>query len=542
MDDALSEKLCARLTGTIAKKSADNFYKDFLLHNNSICEYHFNEMKQIVSFPAMDEWRKTLVTGENTKEQSDILLSLVCFQKADVPSPQRLPTKRLVTAHDKACHLFHTTFHSEADNKCIDVAMSNFPTMAIFMAREADVKKRKNQRKSVLDVRDTDKQLHCLAAVNYFREGQHTQVLWLATTMEEPPEDSIHVMWQGRGLATYLLCLLVKQHTGIEADMKNSILSLQASNERDNDAVVRFYLKVGFICHKGLPDNGLSRTSKGFQDAVKKFPAIWVHAKEQHMSFFCLCQGRLKLLLLKNLPQVDDHSTKTWKDYQYARFPWQHPSLRRIEQYFDNRPIFQCLSGDPLPLTDRPFIATRSPSKIAGTIEGEQRTGMNDHSWLRTDEIQFICALLLRNHESNRLFHVLGPTITHQISILYKSFQRAKEGTQTEKEKREYENNMDVILKYIDSRLDILQHKFLVFLCNVRHMHWLSVVVVNPFLVLEQEEQQQKENQDTLLEVTDCVGGWCVLNSIQHNKEKEKMVSREPLKQKMRHQWEFVYF
>ena len=88
MDDALSEKLCARLTGTVAKKSADNFYKDFLLHNNSICEYHFNEMKQIVSFPAMDEWRKTLVTGENTKEQSDILLSLVCFQKADVPSPQ----------------------------------------------------------------------------------------------------------------------------------------------------------------------------------------------------------------------------------------------------------------------------------------------------------------------------------------------------------------------------------------------------------------------------------------------------------------------
>ena len=45
-------------------------------------------MKQIVSFLAMDEWHKTLVTGENTKEQSDILLSLVCFQKADVPSPQ----------------------------------------------------------------------------------------------------------------------------------------------------------------------------------------------------------------------------------------------------------------------------------------------------------------------------------------------------------------------------------------------------------------------------------------------------------------------
>jgi hypothetical protein len=39
MDDALSEKLCARLTGTMAKKSADNFYKDFLLQNNPICEW-----------------------------------------------------------------------------------------------------------------------------------------------------------------------------------------------------------------------------------------------------------------------------------------------------------------------------------------------------------------------------------------------------------------------------------------------------------------------------------------------------------------------
>ena len=60
-------------------------------------------------------------------------------------------------------------------------------------------------------------ELHCLAAVNYFREGQHTQVLWIATTMEKPPEDSIHVVWQGHGLAAYLLCMLVKQHTVLES-------------------------------------------------------------------------------------------------------------------------------------------------------------------------------------------------------------------------------------------------------------------------------------------------------------------------------------
>jgi hypothetical protein len=140
------------------------------------------------------------------------------------------------------------------------------------------------------------------------------------------------------------------------------------------------------------------------------------------MSFFCLCQGRLKLSLKKNLPLFDDNSTKTWKDYTYARFPWEHPSLLRIEQYLDNLPIFQCLSGDPLPLTDHPFVDTRSPSKIAGSIEGEQRTGMNDKSWLRTDEIRFICALLLHNPESNRFFHVLGPMITNRMSIVYDVF------------------------------------------------------------------------------------------------------------------------
>jgi hypothetical protein len=74
--------------------------------------------------------------------------------------------------------------------------MANFPTIAIFMSQvdDQDLKKMQNFSKSLLDVRDRSS-IHCLAAVNYFQDGSHTQVLWLATTLEAPPMDSIHVMW-----------------------------------------------------------------------------------------------------------------------------------------------------------------------------------------------------------------------------------------------------------------------------------------------------------------------------------------------------------
>jgi hypothetical protein len=51
--------------------------------------------------------------------------------------------------------------------------------------------------------------------------------------------------------------------------------------------------------------------------------------------------------------------------------------------------------------------------------------------------------------------------------------------------KRTYQTNLDAIFKYIESRLDILEHKFLVFPCNTSTNHWLLEVVINPFLVVE---------------------------------------------------------
>jgi len=49
-EDAVSKKLCACLTGTVARKSADNFYNEFLLTNTHMCEYHFKELKEIYNF------------------------------------------------------------------------------------------------------------------------------------------------------------------------------------------------------------------------------------------------------------------------------------------------------------------------------------------------------------------------------------------------------------------------------------------------------------------------------------------------------------
>ena len=96
--------------------------------------------------------------------------------------------------------------------------------------------------------------------------------------------------------------------------------------------------------------------------------------------------------------------------------------MKKIEQYIDARPILSGLSGDALPLTDRPLSTQRSMSRMSGQIVGECRTMLNSTSWLSTDEIQFLLAFLMHNHdhdESNSgVFHVLAPFITHKAALV----------------------------------------------------------------------------------------------------------------------------
>jgi hypothetical protein len=121
------------------------------------------------------------------------------------------------------------------------------------------------------------------------------------------------------------------------------------------------------------------------------------------MSFFQLHHGQLNLpkqqTKIDLTPESDSRSASTWKLYNYAKFPWPSSSIKRIEQYIDAHPILSGLSGDALPLTDRPLSTQRSMSRMSGQIVGECRTMLNSTSWLSTDEVQFLLAFLMRNHD-----------------------------------------------------------------------------------------------------------------------------------------------
>ena len=282
------EKLCARLIGSVGDRPADTFYQEFNLETPTVfAEFYFKEMMEIYHFPGMEGWPIVMDRPSSMKKQvrlpPKIYLSLVVFKPPGaVPSSKGASTlikSRVELALTKARDMVSSCFNSKEDHHCIKVAMDKYPTIAIFMCQVLDQtqevkRKRKTKndqiRKSILDVKDASS-LHCLAAVNYFTVGQKTVVLWLATTLQKPPVHSIHVTWRKIGLATYLLCMLVKQHTKY-GDLFDSVICLQSSQNR-NDSARSFYLSLGFQVHdEYVRDNGLSQTHPAFQGAVGKNP------------------------------------------------------------------------------------------------------------------------------------------------------------------------------------------------------------------------------------------------------------------------------
>jgi hypothetical protein len=194
----------------------------------------------------------------------------------------------------------------------------------------------------------------------------------------EPPIQSVHHQWRKLGLATYLLSILVKQHTGIgDGKLNESIISLQASSERGNP-VRSFYIKLGFTSYD-QEDNGLSMLGLSFQNAVTRIPEAWVSPKKQKMSLFWLYGGNLKVVpATVNLTMDEPVPKSTWNNYGYARFPYKAESMRTIESFVDDYPILNGLSLGRLPLTDRPFMPKISPSSLSGLIVGECRSSMNE--------------------------------------------------------------------------------------------------------------------------------------------------------------------
>ena len=381
-----------------------------------------------------------------------------------------------------------------------------------------ETKLRKSQFKSIFDLNGSSL-LQCLAVVVYFREETHTQVLWLSTTLEAPPKDSSHVIWRKMGLATYLLCMLVKQHTGIgDGTMDRSCLSVQVSMD-DKEEAGNFYIKLGFL-RVNESFNGLSKTSTGFQEAVKTSPKVWVPARTQPtMSLFQLKHGRLFLSLIPIDLTLSDSGSPYhthWKLYPYSQFPWKFESMMKIEASLRTRPILKFLSGEALPRTDRPLSVFKSVSRMSGLILGGSRVSFNSSAWLSCQDIQFLFALLLRNPMAKSGFvHVIGPSITQHISMLKGCIDTVVSKNATVKEQDVYDSNLASLQQYIESRLDILQHKFLVFVFNVNNDHWVSVVVINTKLVFARYLNEGNELSNTHVFVDqEEIAGWCVLDSM----------------------------
>jgi hypothetical protein len=186
--------------------------------------------------------------------------------------------------------------------------------------------------------------------------------------------------------------------------------------------------------------------------------------------------------------------------------------MKRIEGLLDSSPILKGLSGKPFADTHRPLVTKSSMSRISGQITGLHRSTMHSRSWICTDEVQFLLAFLLRNQDrTSGVFHLLGPMITHKVALVYEVVPAILHGKATDTEQCQYLSNLEDIQKYIDTRLDIFEHKFLVFVCNVNDTHWISVVVVNALLVFDPYLNKGKEDhcRNGVLG-DDNFAGWCV--------------------------------
>jgi hypothetical protein len=143
---------------------------------------------------------------------------------------------------------------------------------------------------------------------------------------------------------------------------------------------------------------------------------------------------------------------------------------------------------------------------------------MNMTSWLVTDEIQILFALFMCNQKIEKpYFHVMHPNVTQIIASLYPNMVKVNGHTATKKEQDQYNKDLNKLKDYIDTRLDIFEPKFLVFVCNVNSTHWLSVVAINRFLVYDKFLQDDGKHDVSNEEMA----GWCVLNSNPHSNEKQ---------------------
>ena len=165
--------------------------------------------------------------------------------------------------------LYGKFFKSSDDKLAIEEALKSLPSFAIF----ARFTKDSNTGQGLFDSASKSNSAHCLSAVMFFSDKQHSVMLWLATTNENAPTESIHFKWHNLGLSTYLLCMVLKQHTGYSNDMENSVISVQVPTHPAKLDVSRYFQWLGFL-RLLEADNGLALTPDRFQQALEDYPTF----------------------------------------------------------------------------------------------------------------------------------------------------------------------------------------------------------------------------------------------------------------------------
>ena len=329
-------------------------------------------MKEIYYYFRMDYW-PVLTNTLHTESEVEItdtfcLISLVSVNAINYISTRqwsRDKADKAGMALKQIQKLYQKIFSLRDEKQAIDEALLNSPSLAIF----THFTKNSDAGPSIFDSTSKSGDVHCLAVVTYYTDmKQHSVLLWLATTNENAPTEIVHFKWRTR-LSTYLLCMVLKQHTWKDNSMDNSVLSVQVSTDPAGLHVSHFFQWLGFM-KVVEEDNGLAMTPISFQDYILDYSTYWVRSTEEWRYLFQLYGGKLLVSNTKAKLSLFNNPTENGpkKNDFYAKFPWPAMSMKAIETCINDLPALQSLSGKSLPKKDLLFSYVKARSKSAGSI------------------------------------------------------------------------------------------------------------------------------------------------------------------------------
>ena len=316
-------------------------------------------------------------------------------------------------------------------------------------------------------------------------------------------------MWRQNGLATYLLCMLIKQHTGAGPTMDDSVLCLQANVQERN--VGRYYKCLGFSHVIPIDsDNGLSHTSDSFRSFVAKKHELW---DSTSLHLFLLRRGKI---ILRNKATIDltltNIESDSGKDKIFVEFPWPTSNMNKIESCVRSQPLLSHFSLSRLVETDRPYHYLIDKSTMKGSIYESVWNSRASNHWLSTAEIQLLFAVLTRNTTETKFVHFFSPTTTMMMKETYELYVKVKRDPK-EEWREKLKGHLQYLRDYVECVGDLFEHKFLVFVCNPSSFHWNTYVVVNPSVIyLRGENSNRQEDKQGQF------AGWSVFDSLGYSR------------------------